>query len=103
VLLTTHDMHEADELSNQVAFINEGQIVAMDTSENLKLKYGERAIRVRVRDGGSVHEEVVPLDADDAGEKIKTAVGSDQLMTIHTEEATLEHIFIQLTGRGLEG
>jgi ABC-2 type transport system ATP-binding protein len=103
VLLTTHDMHEADELSNRVAFINEGEIVALDTPENLKLKFGERAVRVRVRDGGSVHEEVVQLDADDAGEKLKAAVGSDELMTIHTEEATLEHIFIQLTGRGLEG
>ena len=41
VLLTTHDMFEADELSDRVAFINDGEIVALDTAENLKLKYGE--------------------------------------------------------------
>jgi len=103
VLLTTHDMHEADELSNRVAFINEGKIVAIDTPENLKLKYGERAVRVRVREGGTVKEEVVALDATDAGERLKAAVAAEELLTIHTEEATLEHIFIQLTGRGLAG
>jgi ABC-2 type transport system ATP-binding protein len=103
VLLTTHDMHEADELSNRVAFINEGRIVAMDTPENLKLEHGERTVRVRVREGGAVKEEVVALDADDAGERLKSAVAAEELMTIHTEEATLEHIFIQLTGRGLAG
>jgi ABC-2 type transport system ATP-binding protein len=103
VLLTTHDMHEADELSNRVAFINEGKIVAIDTPDNLKLQYGERTVRVRMRDGGTVKEEVVALDADDAGERLKAAVGAKDLMTIHTEEATLEHIFIQLTGRGLGG
>jgi ABC-2 type transport system ATP-binding protein len=103
VLLTTHDMHEADELSDRVAFINEGRIVASDTPENLKLRFGERAVRVRVRDGGTVREDIVPLDAPDAGERLKAAASAEELLTIHTEEATLEHIFIQLTGRGLEG
>jgi len=103
VLLTTHDMHEADELSNRVAFLNEGKIVALDTPENLKLQHGERAVKVRTREGGIVREEIVPLDAADAGERLKAAVSAEDLMTIHTEEATLEHIFIQLTGRGLAG
>jgi ABC-2 type transport system ATP-binding protein len=49
VLLTTHDMFEADELSDRVAFINEGQIVALDTAENLKLKYGTRSVTVCAR------------------------------------------------------
>jgi ABC-type multidrug transport system ATPase subunit len=30
VLLTTHDMHEADQLSDRVAFIDEGRILALD-------------------------------------------------------------------------
>ncbi len=40
VFLTTHDMAEADKLSDRVAFINEGEIVALDTPHNLKQKYG---------------------------------------------------------------
>ncbi|MBE0477187.1 MAG: ABC transporter ATP-binding protein [Coriobacteriia bacterium] len=103
VLLTTHDMWEADELSDRVAFLNEGVVYALDTPENLKLAYGERAVKVRVRTDGGIREQVVALDAPDAGERLMAAVGAEGLMTIHTEEATLEAIFIQMTGRGLEG
>lgn len=102
VLLTTHDMEEADKLSDRVAFINEGKIVALDAPESLKLAHGKRSVRVRVREDGGVREEVVPLDASGAGDRIKAALAAEGLMTIHTEEATLEDIFIQLTGRGLK-
>ncbi len=103
VLLTTHNMHEADELSDRVAFINEGEIVALDTAENLKLKYGKRSVRVRLRNGGVVREEHIPLDTDESSAQLAGLAASPDLLTIHTEEATLEAIFIRLTGRGLEG
>jgi len=103
VLLTTHDMFEADELSDRVAFINEGQIVALDTAENLKLKYGTRSVKVRLRDGDDVREEHLELDGGGSSSRLAELAASPDLMTIHTEEATLDQIFIQLTGRGLEG
>ncbi len=101
VFLTTHDMYEADQLSDRVAFLNEGEIVALDTPENLKLEHGQRAVRVRVREASGVDERVLPLDGGTAGDELKRAVTSPGLMTIHTEEATLEDIFVKLTGRGL--
>lgn len=103
VLLTTHDMFEADQLSDRVAFINDGQIVALDTAENLKLKYGTRSVKVRLRDGDRVREEHIALGDEDSGRRMAELTASPDLMTIHTEEATLEAIFIQLTGRGLAG
>lgn len=103
ILLTTHDMHEADELSDRVVFLNEGRIYAMDTPENLKLKHGKRSVKVRYREDEEVKERVVALDQELSGERLKEAVDTKGLMTIHTEEATLENIFIQMTGRGLEG
>jgi len=36
VLLTTHDMDEADKLCDRIAIIDEGRIVALDTPEGLK-------------------------------------------------------------------
>ncbi|RPI31812.1 MAG: ABC transporter ATP-binding protein, partial [Actinomycetota bacterium] len=102
VLLTTHDMWEADELSHRVAFINEGQLYAIDTPESLKLRYGKRSVKVRARVDGEVVEDSVALDAEDTGERLKEAVAAEGLLTIHTEEATLESIFIQMTGRGLD-
>ncbi len=103
VLLTTHDMNEADELSDRVAFINEGKLYAVDTPEKLKLKHGKRSVRVRTREGDGVKEQTVSLEEAGAGDALRAAVGSPDLMTIHTEEATLEAIFIEMTGRGLEG
>jgi len=41
VFLTTHYMKEADQLSNRVAIIDQGRIVALDTPESLKAKYGQ--------------------------------------------------------------
>ncbi len=101
VVLTTHDMSEADLLSDRVAFINEGKIVAIDAPENLKIKYGNRSVKVRFRSGDGVDEKSIPLDSSEAGEILKAAAGDVNLMTIHTEEATLEDVFVEMTGRGL--
>jgi ABC-2 type transport system ATP-binding protein len=102
VLLTTHDMNEADELSDRVAFINEGKLYAIDTPEALKLAHGKRSVKVRLQDSGEVVEQTVALDESDASEQLAAAVRSEGLMTIHTEEASLEDIFIKMTGRRLE-
>jgi ABC-type multidrug transport system ATPase subunit len=102
VLLTTHDMWEADELSHRVAFINEGEIYAIDTPENLKLRHGQRSVKVRRRDGAGVAEETFALDDPAVGDQLRAAVEAEGLMTIHTEESTLENIFVEMTGRTLE-
>ena len=102
VLLTTHDMVEADKLSDRVAFIDEGRVLVTDTPENLKQTYGRRSVKIRARRDGEVVETVIPLDDQDADERIRQAVAQRNLLTIHTEEATLEDIFIHFAGRGLE-
>lgn len=101
VFLTTHDMNEADQLSDRVAFINDGRIVAFDTPENLKLEHGSRSVRVRMRGEDGVDERIVPLGDGGAGELLRSVADDPRLMTIHTEEASLEDIFVKMTGRGL--
>lgn len=101
VLLTTHDMHEADELSHRVAFINEGEVYALDTPEKLKLAHGTRSVMIRLRDGDGVREESVELDGEASGARIAELIASGEVITIHTAEATLEEVFIHMTGRGL--
>jgi ABC-2 type transport system ATP-binding protein len=102
VLLTTHDMNEADKLSDRVAFIDKGRILALDTPENLKIEHGSRSIRVRTRRADGIDERVIPLDEAGAEDRVREAVSADGLLTVHTEEATLEDIFIKFAGRGLE-
>ncbi|MFH2113802.1 MAG: ABC transporter ATP-binding protein [Spirochaetota bacterium] len=101
VLLTTHDMSEADKLSDRVAFMNDGQIYAIDTPENLKLRHGSRSVNIRTRREGRVHELHVAMDGETTGDALKKAVDGAEVITMHTEEASLEDIFIAMTGRRL--
>jgi ABC-type multidrug transport system ATPase subunit len=101
VLLTTHDMYEADELADRVAFIDGGRILAMDAPEELKLRHGERNVRVRFRGPNGIEEEVVSLDGDGDTALLADLVRRPEVLTIHTEEATLEDVFVAFAGRGL--
>jgi ABC-2 type transport system ATP-binding protein len=102
VFLTTHDMLEADKLSDRVAFIDGGRIVALDTPHNLKQQYGKRALKAEVvsASGGLESREIV-LDRPETAEAIRDLFGRERVVTIHSEEASLEDIFIRITGRGL--
>jgi len=103
VLLTTHDMNEADSLSDRVAFINSGEILALDAPEALKLALGKRRVKIRHRVGGEIREVIVELDQEGAEDRVREAVAGDDLLTIHTEEASLEDVFVTFAGRRLEG
>lgn len=102
VFLTTHDMVEADKLADRVAFINQGQIVALDTPHRLKQQYGSRVLRAEVEGANGVLEtrEVV-LDTEDTAVAVEKLFRNEKVVTLHSEEASLEDIFIQITGRGL--
>lgn len=103
VFLTTHYMEEADQLCQRVAFINEGQIVAMDSPQNLKIAHGQRRVRVALRDGdGAVAERInLHLDVQEDTDRLHRYMSGGRVLTIHSEEATLEDIFIKLAGRSL--
>jgi ABC-2 type transport system ATP-binding protein len=102
VFLTTHDMVEADKLSDRVAFIDQGRIVALDTPHNLKQRFGKRMLRAEVKTtaGGLEAREIV-LDRPETAHQVERLFQTGQVVTVHTEEATLEDIFIRITGRGL--
>lgn len=102
VFLTTHDMMEADKLSDRVAFMNQGKIVALDTPHNLKQKYGRRALRAKVLStGGELEDREVIMDSPETPRVVQELFTREKVVTIHSEEATLEDIFIKITGRGL--
>ncbi len=102
VFLTTHDMHEADMLSDRVGFINDGRILAMDTPHALKQRYGKRSIKAEVAaPDGTLENYEVPLDAPDTPKKMAELFSTRKVVTLHSEEASLEQIFIHITGRRL--
>jgi len=104
IFLTTHDMLEADKLSNRVAFVNQGKIVALDTPHNLKQLYGKRALRAKVSThSGELEDREIILDTPETPNAIHELFAQKRVVTVHSEEASLEDIFIRITGRGLTG
>jgi len=101
VFLTTHNMRDADRLCDTVAFLNSGSIVAMDAPRELKLRYGSQSLRVERRVAGRVEAETLFPAAEKDRARLTELIASGQAETIHSQEATLEEIFIRLTGRGL--
>jgi len=104
VLLLTHDMEEADKLSDRVAFMNKGKIVAVDTPHNLKQQYGKRALKAKVASAdGKLEDREVIMDTQETDKAVQELFAREKVVTVHSEEATLEDIFIKITGRGLLG
>ncbi len=105
--LTTHNMYIAEELCDRVAFIIDGKIKLIDSPKNLKLQYGEQAVEVEYAKGDVLHKENLSLilPAEQARlQQIVSGAGEmqgAQIITMHTKEATLEEIFIKVTGKGL--
>lgn len=123
VFLTTHDMGTADELCDRVAFIVDGEISLIDSPRELKLRHGKRAVRVEyaapvedsvpegAREGapGGAHmgaaagrrRQDFELDGLADNQGFLALLRDTHVETIHTQEATLEDVFIEVTGRGL--
>lgn len=98
VVLTTHYMEEADELCDRVAFLSNGRIVALDTPTELKLRYGTPAARLLLTDRS---ELTIDLGSADDAQTVAHLMASGKVLTIHSQEGTLEDVFINLAGRSL--
>jgi fluoroquinolone transport system ATP-binding protein len=102
VFLTTHDMHIADELCDRVAFIVDGQLSLTDSPRELKLRYGKAEVRVEFSLNGKNEQRDFELAGLADNAEFLKLLRECSVRTLHSQEATLENIFIQITGRRLE-
>lgn len=101
VFLTTHAMSVADELCDRVAFVVDGRIALIDSPRALRLRAGERQVRVEYRDGAGRALQDFPLEGLGENAAFLALLRERPVETIHTREATLEDVFIRVTGRRL--
>ncbi len=103
VFITTHDMVVADELCDRVAFITRGSISLIDAPTVLKKQYGKRTVRVEyLDDSQQLGSQEFPLDGLIENPAFVSLMKSaSRIETIHTQETTLDNIFIQVTGQEL--
>lgn len=102
VFLTTHDMFVADELCDRVAFIMDGQIRLIDSPRALKLQYGRAQVQVEFQLNGHLEREQFALAGLADNGRFQDLLHSGSIQTMHTQEATLDDIFIAVTGRRLQ-
>ncbi|MBD3239568.1 MAG: ATP-binding cassette domain-containing protein [Chitinivibrionales bacterium] len=101
IFLTTHNMHDAEDLCDRVAFMIDGTLPCIDSPRALKLAHGTRSVRVEYRPDGSRESRDFPLEDIGTNAEFLQLLRSQPIETIHTQEASLEQIFIDVTGRSL--
>lgn len=101
VFLTTHDMHVASDLCDRVAFIVDGEIKLIDAPDRLRLQYGKRQVQVAFQQNGHVAQAEFALAGLAENGRFQQLLRDESIQTMHTQEATLEEIFIEVTGRQL--
>ena len=93
-------MHDADELCDTVAFIVDGEIRLIDQPQKLRLAHGERKVEVTFQNG-QLRKKAFDLDGLMENQAFTDILSSYRLESIHSKEASLEDIFIKVTGRSL--
>jgi ABC-2 type transport system ATP-binding protein len=120
VFLTTHYLDEADTMAERVMVMDHGRVIADDTADRLKSKHvGERiVVRAAGRDGAARLAAAVATEASDVAVDGSTltarvedgpatlpallrAVPDVAVETAEVRRATLDDVFLALTGRSL--
>lgn len=98
IFITTHNMEEAAKLCDDVMLLNDGCIVEHGKPAELCRKYyRSKKVKVRLNDGSE--QEFV--QNGESAEVISELMKEGRVETIHSEEPTLETVFLELTGKKL--
>ena len=101
IFLTTHNMTVAEQLCDRVAFIVEGKIVVIGSPKELMIEHGKRTVEVEYQKNGSIQKQSFDLQNLGENNSFMDVLRTAEVKTMHSCEATLEDIFIKLTGRNL--
>ncbi|WP_111732140.1 ABC transporter ATP-binding protein [Roseovarius amoyensis] len=114
IVLTTHYLEEAEEMCDQIAIINHGQLVAQDTTQALLGRFDAKTMLIRPEEPPErlPHAEGLEVEAKADGtlaityqtsrtsaEEVLAAVrdAGVRINDVRTEQADLEDVFLELT------
>lgn len=101
IILTTHNMSDAAELCDRVAFIVDGKIKALDTPHNLIMSKGATKLTYTYYEGKEIKRECL-LGHTGEDRKLLELLQNNRITSIHSSEPNLNDIFIDVTGRVLQ-
>ena len=96
IIYTTHYMEEAQRLCDRVAIMDHGQLLACDTVDDLIAAHGGQTV-VAIERGGQEEQ----LITDDPVHTLSQLDWRDRPERLRIEPASLESVFLNLTGRQL--
>ncbi len=102
IVLTTHNMYDATELCDRVAFIVDGSIRALDTPRNLIMSRGASTMTYSYLEEKRERHVTLALSETAHDACLKHLIQENRLLSIHSSEPTLNDIFSELTGRKLQ-
>ena len=99
IFVTTHDMATADEICDRVSFIVDGEIRLTEKPSILKNLHGKHAVKVELQNQKTAE---FPVDNLGNNPQFLEFIKQDEILRINTQEATLEEVFIKVTGKKLQ-
>jgi ABC-2 type transport system ATP-binding protein len=99
VFLTTHYIEEAEALCHRVGIVNQGRLIALGRPDDLRQKVGLIAVETLVK-GKFTSYRYFP-DRDSATKYVQGL--SSDVKTIVIRDSNLEDIFVELTGKKVDG
>ena len=102
IILTTHNMFDATELCDRVAFILDGKLKALDTPHNLIMSKGASKIKYTYIKNDKEEKSEISLHKTSQDAILMDLIKTNKLLSIHSSEPTLNDIFVELTGRQLQ-
>lgn len=97
IFLTTHNMAEADEVCDEVAFLSHGSIPVHGAPETLKRQYGQRVLKVVSGGGATPIRTDFPMEKIGENAAFAKLLGAGNIVSMHTLEASLDDVFIKAT------
>jgi fluoroquinolone transport system ATP-binding protein len=102
VFITSHIMSDIDELCDRVAFIVNGEIKEIDSPRNLKIRYGNRQIKIEYQEDNQIKTVRFSMENLGKNKDFLQLIKEKNIETIHSGETTMEDIFIRVTGVTLD-
>jgi fluoroquinolone transport system ATP-binding protein len=101
IFITTHNMYDADELCDRISFIVDGSLLITETPKQLKLEHGKPRVRLEYEKNGETMSADFPLKDLGRDEGFFRVLESNEIISIHSQEASLDEVFIKVTGKTL--
>lgn len=101
ILITTHNMTVAEEICDRIAFIVDGKISLIDSPRELMIQRGSKKIEIEYLEGESKRVACFPMEGLGTNLSFLQIIREKEIRSIHSQEQTLEEIFIEVTGRRL--